>query len=110
MEAIKAGAHGLHLTLNGMGERAGNAPMASVIAVINDFLPDVSINVEEKELYKLSKLAENFSGFRIPVNKPVVGDNVFTQTAGIHADGDNKKNLYLMIYYQSALIVNVNTP
>ncbi len=94
MEAIKAGAHGLHLTLNGMGERAGNAPMASVIAVINDFLPDVSINVEEKELYKLSKLAENFSGFRIPVNKPVVGDNVFTQTAGIHADGDNKKNLY----------------
>ena len=94
MEAIKAGAHGLHLTLNGMGERAGNAPMASVIAVINDFLPQVHTSVEEKELYKLSKLAENFSGFRIPVNKPVVGDNVFTQTAGIHADGDNKKNLY----------------
>jgi len=38
MEAIKAGANGLHLTINGMGERAGNAPMASVIAVINDFL------------------------------------------------------------------------
>jgi len=94
MEAVKAGAHGLHLTLNGMGERAGNAPIASVVAVINDFLTDVEINVNEKELYKLSKLAENFSGFRIPVNKPVVGDNVFTQTAGIHADGDNKKNLY----------------
>lgn len=94
MEALKAGAHGLHLTLNGMGERAGNAPMASVIAVINDFLPDISIKTEEKELYKLSKLAENFSGFRIPANKPVVGDNVFTQTAGIHADGDNKNNLY----------------
>src|SRR5690606_27727132 len=39
-------------------------------------------------------LVETFSGFRIPVNKPVVGENVFTQTAGIHADGDKKNNLY----------------
>ncbi len=94
MEALKAGAHGLHLTLNGMGERAGNAPMASAIAVVKDFLPQFEIQVEEKALFKVSRLAENFSGFRIPVNKPVVGDNVFTQTAGIHADGDNKNNLY----------------
>lgn len=95
MEALKSGANGLHLTINGMGERAGNAPMASVIAVINDFLGDqFKIGVEEKALYRVSKLVENFSGFRIPVNKPVVGANVFTQTAGIHADGDNKKNLY----------------
>ena len=43
MEAIKAGVNGLHLTINGMGERAGNAPMASTIAVINDFLPNISI-------------------------------------------------------------------
>ena len=94
MEAIKAGTNGLHLTINGMGERAGNAPMASVIAVINDFLKDVEITVNEKALNKVSKLVETFSGFRIPVNKPVVGANVFTQTAGIHADGDNKNNLY----------------
>ncbi|WP_299059850.1 alpha-isopropylmalate synthase regulatory domain-containing protein [uncultured Polaribacter sp.] len=94
MEAVKAGANGLHLTINGMGERAGNAPMASVIAVINDFLDDVKVNVNEKALNKVSKLVETFSGFRIPVNKPVVGANVFTQTAGIHADGDNKNNLY----------------
>ena len=94
MEAIKAGANGLHLTINGMGERAGNAPMASVIAVINDFLTDVKITINEKALNKVSKLVETFSGFRIPVNKPVVGANVFTQTAGIHADGDSKNNLY----------------
>jgi D-citramalate synthase len=94
MEAVKAGANGLHLTINGMGERAGNAPMASVIAVINDFLTEVKITVNEKALNKVSKLVETFSGFRIPVNKPVVGANVFTQTAGIHADGDNKNNLY----------------
>ncbi len=94
LESIKAGADGLHLTINGMGERAGNAPMASAVAVINDFLPDVEISVNEKSLYTVSKFVETFSGFRIPVNKPVLGDNVFTQTAGIHADGDSKHNLY----------------
>ena len=94
MEAVKAGCHGLHLTVNGMGKRAGNAPMASAIAVINDFLPDVSIEVNEKALYKVSKLVSAFTGVGIPANKPIVGENVFTQTAGIHADGDNKKNLY----------------
>ncbi|WP_423999293.1 alpha-isopropylmalate synthase regulatory domain-containing protein [Maribacter sp. IgM3_T14_3] len=94
MEAVKAGCHGLHLTVNGMGERAGNAPMASAVAVINDFLPEVEINVNETSLYKVSKLVSAFTGFTIPANKPIVGDNVFTQTAGIHADGDSKNNLY----------------
>ncbi len=94
MEALQAGANGLHLTVNGMGERAGNAPMASTIAVINDFMPDIEIGVNEKVLYSVSKLVETFSGVFIPANKPVVGANVFTQTAGIHADGDNKRNLY----------------
>ncbi|WP_405397666.1 alpha-isopropylmalate synthase regulatory domain-containing protein [Maribacter sp. Asnod2-G09] len=94
MEAVKAGCHGLHLTVNGMGERAGNAPMASAVAVINDFLPEVEISVNETSLYKVSKLVSAFTGFTIPANKPIVGDNVFTQTAGIHADGDSKNNLY----------------
>jgi len=94
MEALKAGADGLHLTINGMGERAGNAPMASTIAVINDFMPNIKIGINEKVLFTVSKLVENFSGIMIPANKPVIGANVFTQTAGIHADGDNKKNLY----------------
>lgn len=94
LEAIKAGAHGIHLTINGMGERAGNAPLASAVAVLHDFLPNVKTGVAEKSLYQVSKLVETFSGFRVPVNKPVVGENVFTQTAGIHADGDKKNNLY----------------
>ncbi len=94
LEAVRAGVNGLHLTMNGMGERAGNAPLASVVAVINDFVPEASIRVKEKSLYSVSKLIETFSGFRIPENKPILGDNVFTQTAGIHADGDSKKNLY----------------
>jgi (R)-citramalate synthase len=94
LEAIKAGAQGLHLTINGMGERAGNAPLSSAIAVLNDYAPEVKTSVNEKKLYSVSKLVETFSGFRISANKPVVGENVFTQTAGIHADGDKKNKLY----------------
>jgi D-citramalate synthase len=94
LAAVKAGIHGLHLTINGMGERAGNAPLASAVAVLNDYVKEVKTSVVEKSLYTVSKLVENFSGFRIPANKPVVGENVFTQTAGIHADGDKKNKLY----------------
>ena len=94
LESLKAGCHGLHLTINGMGERAGNAPMASVAVVIRDFLPEIKINLDEKKLYRVSNLISAFTGFKIPANKPIVGENVFTQTAGIHADGDSKKKLY----------------
>jgi (R)-citramalate synthase len=94
LEAVNAGINGLHLTVNGMGERAGNAALASAVAVINDFAPEVEVSVKESSIYSVSKLVETFSGVRIPSNKPIVGDNVFTQTAGIHADGDNKNNLY----------------
>jgi D-citramalate synthase len=94
LEAVKAGVHGLHLTVNGMGERAGNAPLASAIAVLNDYQKNVTTSVCEQSLYAVSKLVETFSGIRVPANKPVVGENVFTQTAGIHADGDKKNKLY----------------
>lgn len=93
MEAILNGASGIHTTVNGLGERAGNAPLESVIAVIKDFT-QIKIKVQEQKIFRVSKLVEQFSGQHIPANKPVVGENVFTQTAGIHADGDNKKNLY----------------
>ena len=72
LEALKAGADGLHLTINGMGERAGNAPMASTIAVIKDFLPGVKTGINEKVLFSVSKLVENFSGVMIPANKPII--------------------------------------
>jgi (R)-citramalate synthase len=91
--SIKAGVHGVHTTVNGLGERAGNAPLSSVISVIRDHL-DVTIGVNENEITRVSKMVESFSGIRIPVNKPIIGENVFTQTSGIHADGDTKDNLY----------------
>lgn len=91
--AIKAGIRCVHTTVNGLGERAGNAPLSSVIATIKDHLK-METNVNEKQLNKVSKLVESFSGIRIPTNKPLIGEFVFTQCSGIHADGDNKNNLY----------------
>lgn len=91
--AVKAGIKGLHTTINGLGERAGNAPLSSVIGVVRDLMK-AETGVNEFELTKASKMVETFSGIRIPVNKPVIGENVFTQTSGVHADGDSKDNLY----------------
>jgi len=91
--AVRAGIKGVHTTVNGLGERAGNAPLSSVIGVLRDHL-GAEINAVEQEITKASKMVETFSGIRIPVNKPIVGENVFTQTSGVHADGDSKDNLY----------------
>jgi (R)-citramalate synthase len=92
-EAVKAGIKGVHVTVNGLGERAGNAPLSSVLAVLHDQL-NLKTELREDKINSVSKVVETYSGIRIPHNKPVVGENVFTQVAGIHADGDNKKNLY----------------
>ena len=91
--AVKAGIKGIHTTVNGLGERAGNAPLSSVIGVLRDQL-DAETGINEFEITKASRIVETFSGIRIPVNKPVIGENVFTQTSGVHADGDCKDNLY----------------
>ncbi|MGQ8336786.1 alpha-isopropylmalate synthase regulatory domain-containing protein [Sunxiuqinia sp. A32] len=91
--AIKAGIRCVHTTVNGLGERAGNAPLSSVIATIKDHL-NMKTLVNESMLNRVSKLVETFSGIRIPTNKPLIGEFVFTQCSGVHADGDNKNNLY----------------
>ncbi len=93
MAAMKAGIKGVHTTVNGLGERAGNAPLSSVIAVLHDQL-GVKTHITEEKINRVSRMVETYSGIHIPPNKPVVGENVFTQCAGIHADGDNKNNLY----------------
>lgn len=92
-EAVQVGVKGVHVTVNGLGERAGNAPLTSVVAVLHDHL-NYETNINEDKLTMVSKIVESYSGIRIPSNKPVIGDHVFTQTAGIHADGDAKNNLY----------------
>lgn len=91
--AIRAGIHGIHTTVNGLGERAGNASLSSVIAMIHDQLKQKTAVCEGK-INHVSKTVEMYSGIHIASNSPVVGENVFTQCAGVHADGDSKNNLY----------------
>ncbi len=91
--AVKAGVSGVHVTVNGLGERAGNASVSSVIPIIHDQLK-MKTTVNESKINMASKLVETYSGIHIASNKPIVGDYVFTQCAGVHADGDNKNNLY----------------
>lgn len=93
LAAMRAGVKGVHTTINGLGERAGNAPLSSVLAVINDHTNCVT-SLDESRVSHVSSIVESYSGIRVPANKPVIGENVFTQCAGIHADGDNKNNLY----------------
>lgn len=91
--AVSAGIGGIHTTVNGLGERAGNAPLASVVGILNDHLQKRN-NLKEQRLTHVCRIVESLSGIRIPDNKPLVGDSVFTQCAGVHADGDSKDNLY----------------
>ena len=93
LAAVRAGVSGVHTTVNGLGERSGNAPVASVVAALRDQL-GCAVGVDETRLTHVCKYVESISGIRIPDNQPVVGANVFTQSSGVHADGDNKADLY----------------
>lgn len=93
MVAVEVGVHGVHVTMNGLGERAGNANLSSVIAVLHDQL-HLETSIKEDKINMVSRVVETYSGIDISANQPIVGENVFTQCAGIHADGDNKNNLY----------------
>ena len=91
--AARAGATTIHCTVNCLGERAGNASLAEVVVNLKDRL-DAVLSVDECYLVHASHLVGNFSGKRLADNTPITGADVFTQTAGIHADGDKKGNLY----------------
>ncbi len=93
LAAIAAGARGVHTSVNGMGERAGNASLAEVVAAIHDHT-DCTTGVREERLSAVSNLVATFSGKEVAANTPIVGRDVYTQTAGIHADGDAKGDLY----------------
>ncbi len=93
LAAVLAGCQGIHTCVNGLGERAGNAPLASVQAILKDQF-QAKTNIDESRLNEVSRLVEGYSGIAIPPNQPITGGNVFTQVAGVHADGDNKARLY----------------
>ena len=98
MAAVKAGVTSVHCTVNCLGERAGNASLAEVAVVLKDKM-DLSLNIDESHIVGVSQMVESFSGKFVASNTPILGSDVFTQTAGIHADGDVKGNLYVSRLY-----------
>jgi 2-isopropylmalate synthase len=89
LAAVGAGATQVECTLNGIGERAGNASLEEVVMALEtrkDFWGHAT-RIETRELYRASRLVSMFTGVAVPPNKAVVGDNAFAHESGIHQDG-----------------------
>jgi D-citramalate synthase len=93
LAALRAGAQRVHVAMNGLGERAGNTNLATLVVAARD-LYGMSSNVNEHALGMLSDLVAGVSGVDLPANAPVVGRMSAIQGCGVHADGDKKGKLY----------------
>lgn len=93
LAAVRAGARGLHTSVNGMGERTGNTRLAETVAAVHDH-STFCTGVNEEKLAGISRMVATLSGKDLAANTPIVGRDVFTHAAGIHADGDLKGDLY----------------
>ncbi len=93
LAGLRAGAGRVHVTMNGIGERAGNTNLATLIVAARD-LYAITCNVNELALGMLSELVASISGVDPAANAPVVGRLSAIQGCGVHADGDKKGNLY----------------
>ncbi len=85
---VKAGAEEFHGTINGLGERAGNAAIEEVVIAL-EYLYGIKTKIKKEKLYNTSKLVEKLSRVVVPPNKPIVGDNAFTHESGIHTSASS---------------------
>jgi len=89
LESIRRGARQVECTINGIGERAGNASLEEIVMAIKtrkDFF-DLTTNIDTRQIYKASRLVSELSGFLVQANKAIVGGNAFRHESGIHQDG-----------------------
>ncbi|MFA6350438.1 MAG: 2-isopropylmalate synthase [Candidatus Omnitrophota bacterium] len=90
LAAVKNGARQVECTINGIGERAGNASLEEIVMNIRtrrDLFSEVDTNIDAKQIYKTSRLVSKFTGFAVAPNKAIVGGNAFRHESGIHQDG-----------------------
>ena len=95
LEAIRAGARQVECTINGIGERAGNASMEEIVMALKtrrDFFK-LSTNIDTTQIYRTSRLVSELTGFPVQPNKAIVGANAFRHQSGIHQDGVLKKSI-----------------
>ena len=89
LEAIRRGARQVECTINGIGERAGNASLEEIVMTIKtrkDFF-DLTTDIDTRQIYKASRLVSDLTGFTVQPNKAIVGANAFRHESGIHQDG-----------------------
>jgi len=90
LAAIKNGARQVECTVNGIGERAGNASIEEIVMAIRtrrDIFGDVDTGIKTTSIYKVSRLVSKLTGFVVAPNKAIVGGNAFRHESGIHQDG-----------------------
>ena len=86
LTAIECGANQAHVTVNGIGERTGNTSLEEIVVALHSAY-GIKLNVDTSQLYSLSEFVGRLTGIKIPVNKPIVGDNAFAHESGIHVHG-----------------------
>ena len=93
ISAIQSGAEQVECTINGLGERAGNASLEEIVMALNTRkdIFQCTTSIKTKELYKTSRLVSKLTGIVVQPNKAIVGRNAFSHEAGIHQDGNLKK-------------------
>jgi len=84
--AVMAGANQAQVTVNGIGERAGNASLEQVVMILHA-IENVRTNIRTEYLVETSRLVERLSGIKMPPNTPIIGENAFSHESGIHAHG-----------------------
>jgi len=93
LEAVRRGARQVECTVNGIGERAGNASLEEIVMAINtrrSFF-DLETGIDTTQIYKTSRLVSELTGFQVQANKAIVGANAFRHSSGLHIDGVMKE-------------------
>ncbi len=93
LESVRRGARQVECTINGIGERAGNASLEEIVMAIKtrkDFF-NLTTNIDTKQIYRASRLVSELTGFPVQPNKAIVGANAFRHESGIHQDGVIKR-------------------
>ena len=91
LAAVKAGASQVQVSMNGIGERAGNADLVETVMSLNSIY-GLKTNIKLDQLFEMAKLIERFTAIQIPITKPIIGENAFSHESGIHAHGVIKKS------------------
>ncbi len=94
LAAVRAGARQIECTVNGIGERAGNAALEELVMAMKtrrDYFGDIECGIDSREIVKSSRIVSRMSSFLVQRNKAIVGENAFAHSSGIHQDGILKK-------------------